>query len=351
MRSEIFHRSGARRTRALLWLPVVWLAIGGTRSTSTAAAQAAPQPAPAASYDAQAFIQELHRLKTDLEPASSSTESLRTYREALPKTWSVVAGDRHYVVPTSLLTSRLNKAERQPEARQREISQAREYLDALAAEASSLTGRAQPGENSARAKLNGILSRSEYARTRQESWWDKLRNRINDLISNALYRILSRVGGQKSLGYALLWIAICAAAISIAYWVFRRWFRTAKMAEMALQSAAVPARSWQEWIFAAREASQRGDYRAAVHCAYWAGIARLQELGALAPDHAKTPREYLGALTKSRILQPETFVVRKQALSSLTSRFEKIWYGFHQATEADFRDSLAQLETLGCHLP
>ena len=112
MRSEIFHRSGARRTRALLWLPVVWLAICGTLSASAAAAQAAAQAASAASYDAQAFIQELQRLKRDLEPASSSTESLRTYREALPKTWSVDAGDRHYVVPTSLLASRLTKAEK-----------------------------------------------------------------------------------------------------------------------------------------------------------------------------------------------------------------------------------------------
>ena len=35
----------------------------------------------------------------------------------------------------------------------------------------------------------------------------------------------------------------------------------------------------------------------------------------------------------------------------LTSRLEKIWYGYHIATETDFLDSLAQLEVLGCHLP
>jgi hypothetical protein len=35
----------------------------------------------------------------------------------------------------------------------------------------------------------------------------------------------------------------------------------------------------------------------------------------------------------------------------LTSRLEIIWYGYQIATEADFRDSLTQLETLGCHIP
>ncbi len=89
----------------------------------------------------------------------------------------------------------------------------------------------------------------------------------------------------------------------------------------------------------------------AIHCAYWAGIARLQDLGALAPDRAKTPREYLRALTKSKLILPETIATRHQALSLLTSRLEKIWYGYQIATEADFRDSLTQLETLGCHLP
>jgi hypothetical protein len=120
---------------------------------------------------------------------------------------------------------------------------------------------------------------------------------------------------------------------------------------MALQAATVPSRSWQEWVFAAREAAGRGDYRMAIHCAYWAGIARLQDLGALAPDRAKTPREYLRALAKSKLVLPETAATRLQALSMLTSRLERIWYGYHIATETDFRDSLTQLETLGCRLP
>jgi hypothetical protein len=51
------------------------------------------------------------------------------------------------------------------------------------------------------------------------------------------------------------------------------------------------------------------------------------------------------------LVLPETYALRYQALSALTSRLETKWYGYRIATEADFRDSLAQLEILGCHLP
>jgi hypothetical protein len=276
---------------------------------------------------------------------------LRSYREALPEAWAVDAGGRHYEVPTDLLVSHIVKAERQPEIRGQQVDEARGYLDALASETESLSGQTLLSSDSARTKLNAILARSEYAHVQQESWWEKLRAQLSEILANALLRILRGVGGQASLGYALLWIGICAAAILIAYWIFRRWFRAARVQEMDLQAAAVPSRSWQEWIFAAREAAGRGDYRIAVHCAYWAGIARLQDLGALSPDRAKTPREYLIALTKSKLVLPETLATRQQALTLLTSRLEKIWYGYQTATEADFRDSLTQLETLGCHLP
>jgi Domain of unknown function (DUF4129) len=349
MRPERFGRASSHSARKVHVLAEILLALVAIQTGTARAVQSAPQSAPPP-YDAETFVEELGRLKAGLENARKSTETLRAYRESLPKAWAVDAGGRQYDVPADLFVSRLLKAEKQPEFRGQQLDQARDYLVALAAETASLSGQ-PPRADSARAKLDAILARSEYTHTRKESWWDKLRARIYEVIDEVLARILRGVGGQASLGYALLWIGICAAAILIAYWIFRRWFRAARVEEMALQAAAVPSRSWQEWIFAAREAASRGDYRMAIHCGYWAGIARLQDLGALAPDRAKTPREYLRALTKSKLILPETLATRHQALSMLTSRLEKIWYGYQAATEADFRDSLTQLETLGCHLP
>jgi hypothetical protein len=351
MRPEKLSAFSSLSVRIWTALVAILLALAVFQPRTAQAAQTAPQSTAVPTYDSKTFIQELGRLKSGLESARKSTDSLRSFREDLPEAWAVEARGRRYQVPTDLLVSRLVKAERQPEIRIKQLDEARDYLDALVAETASLSGQPSPNTDSARAKLNAILARSEYAHVQQESWWEKIRSRISEILANAIIRILRGVGGQASLGYALLWIGICAAAVLIAYWIFSRWFRAAKVQEMDLQAAAVPSLSWQEWIFAAREAAGRGDYRFAVHCAYWAGIARLQDIGALSPDRAKTPREFLSALTKSKLILPETLAMRQQALSLLTSRLEKIWYGYQIATEADFRDSLTQLETLGCHLP
>src|SRR5258708_31370830 len=157
----------------------------------------------------------------------------------------------------------------------------------MAAETALLSTQPPPPTDSAQAQVEAILARPEYARPRHESWLEKFRARINEMLSEAWGRIFRRVGGQASFGYVLLWIGVCAAAILIAYWIFRRWFRTARMEEMTLQASAVPLRSWQEWIFAAREAAGRGDNRMALTFAYLAGIARLQDLGAPPPDRPK----------------------------------------------------------------
>ncbi|HWF13145.1 MAG TPA: DUF4129 domain-containing protein [Candidatus Acidoferrales bacterium] len=337
--------------RGLLLLVAILCVLHIVLADAPPATNSTAQSPSNALYDSQSFTKQLGQLKAGLETARQSTETLRAYRESLPSSWTVNAGNHQFNVPTDLLVSQLVKAERQPEIRTIKVKQALDYLDALALETMSVSADTPASTDSARAKLNAILSRPEYAHAMQESWWGKIRSRINEMLGDALMRIFSSVGSQKSLGYILLWIAVCAAAVFIAYTIFRRWIRAAKGAEMALQSMAVPLRSWQEWVFAAREAAARADYRMAIHCAYWAGIARLQELGALSPDRAKTPREYLAALAKSKIILPETLATRQTALHTLTSRLEKIWYGYQIATEADVRDSLTQLETLGCRLP
>jgi len=336
---------GARGATAILFALILLPAISSRGAAGT------PQAAAASTYTAQSFLQELARLKTGLVSARKSPEVLSSLHQSLPATWPVDAGGRHFEVSTGRLASHLQRAEKDPASRDGQLDQAATYLDALAAETASISRETAANTDSAQAKLDAILARPEYARTRERTWRERLQDRINEIISEALSRILDRVGGQRSFGLALLWIGICGAAILIAFWIFRQWVGAARGQEMALAAAAVPVQSWQEWIFAAREAAERADYRLAIHCAYWAAIVRLQDLGSLAPDRSKTPREYLRALTKCKLLVPETLPAKEQALSALTSRLEKTWYGYQAATEADFRDSLNQLETLGCHLP
>jgi hypothetical protein len=317
---------------------------------ATPVPQVPAQAGRAGTYDAPSFVQELMRLKSVLESASQSAGGLRACRASLPLQWIVTANNRQFTVPTDLLTTQLVKAERQPDIRAQKVKQALDYLDGLAAETASLSTQNVVFADFARAKLTTILSRPEYAHVTEETWWDKMRSRMYRMLNEALERIFGSVFNQTSLGYILLWLAVAAAAVFIAYTIFRRWVRAANADEMALQAAAVPARSSQEWVYAARESAAREDYRTAIHCAYWAGIARLQELGAFSADRARTPREYLTSLSKSKLVVSETLATRQKALHLLTTRLEKIWYGYQIATEADFRDSLTQLETLGCHL-
>ena len=351
MRPERFVRATAVlriKLRSLTAIFSVFLFVQFSPNLRANAAQAPPS----ASYDPASFSQELQRLKESLSNASYSGDALRAYREALPKSWPVDIGGRRFEVPTRPLASHLTRAERDLGDRGKELDQARAYLNSLAEETSSFSSAQQQPTTtqSIRSELDAILARPEYAHTKKRSWSEKFREQVNEFFLNLLARLFRGVGSPQTFGYVLLWLGVAGAAILIAYWVFRNWLRGARAAELALRASAVPARSWQEWVFASREAAARGDYRTAVHCAYWAGIARLQDLGALAPDRAKTPREYLGALTKGKGILAEDAATRRQALEQMTSRVEKTWYGYQPATELDFHDSLAELEILGCQL-
>ena len=350
MLSEIFNLPNFTSPKRFR-VPAALLLIAISMPSHAKSSANTPRPSSPAVYGPASFIVELDHLKSGLDAARQSPQSLCAYRDSLPGAWTVESGAARYDVSTLPLLSRLDSAASDPALRQQQLSQARDYLSALSAETASLSGAPPADTISARIALDRILSRPEYANQRQLSWWDRFRERVDEMISNALLRIFRRIGGQKSLGAVLLWLGICAAAILLAYWVFRRWFRAARMQEMALQSAATPARSWQQWILSARAASGRQDYRLAIYCAYWAGIARLEDLGALPSDRASTPRENLRSLMKSKLILPEPHAARYLALSCMTSRLESIWYGYHMATEADFRDALHQLEILGCRLP
>src|SRR6202030_212073 len=110
---------------------------------------------------------------------------------------------------------------------------------------------------------------------------------------------------------------------------------------------------WQEWIHAAREAAARGDFREAVHSAYWAGISRLEETGVLPRDRTKTPREYLQLIDARPLaaeLDSHAAQDYKKPLAALTSRLERIWYANRLARLEDFDDTLRHLEALGCSL-
>ena len=126
--------------------------------------------------------------------------------------------------------------------------------------------------------------------------------------------------------------------------VSRLWMRDKQVTAFAKPAVSpTETRTSEQWIAAARQAGDQGDLHAAIRYAYWAGIARLQETRVLPADLRHTPRECL------RMIPPDRPGYRTP-LSSLTSSLERFWYAHRPASPDDLRESLNQLEALGCKL-
>jgi Domain of unknown function (DUF4129) len=97
------------------------------------------------------------------------------------------------------------------------------------------------------------------------------------------------------------------------------------------------------WAKEALAAAERGDYREAIHCAYWAAVVHLEGLGMLKGDRARTPRESLRLLD----LHPK----EQRLLQEFTGKFELVWYGYRAASAQDWSDARTHLEKMGCLTP
>ena len=302
------------------------------------AATAAPTENPA--YDRASFAVELNRLSGALEK-KLSTNDMAALRDSLPRRWTVATPERTYSISSEQLRNELTSLSRE---------KALFWTRRLAAEVqnNSLPPAQDPGNP--RSELTQILARPEFAAVRPPSAWDLFKQRIAYWLYNLLLRLFSTIGRHPITGQILFWAVIIAAVGGIALLLFRLVSRRDRIDALQASTAVSVSRSWQEWIRAAHEAANRGDIRDAVHCAYWAGIVRLEEAGVVARDRTRTPREYLRSLGEPRSSDPPTRAASREPLAALTARLERIWYANRPPGPDDFADSLRQLEALGCRL-
>jgi hypothetical protein len=147
----------------------------------------------------------------------------------------------------------------------------------------------------------------------------------------------------------LLWAIVIAVVVWLAVVLFRYWTRRATLDELQTPDSVAFVRTWQEWIHAAREAAKRGDFREAVHSAYWAGICYLEDGGVVRKDRTRTPREYMRSVSSATQLAVSGRKTR-EALSALTMVLEQVWYGRRPASNQDFANAMRSVEALGCQL-
>lgn len=219
------------------------------------------------------------------------------------------------------------------------VQQITSYLQQLQEQAAAFE-QSGPDTTDATSKLNEILARKEFRNVREPSLMEIIRARVY----RWLMRLLSRMHAPRSSFEWVqkgIWGLIGAVLLLLVIWTVRRLMRPEEpLATREIIPFSPSARSWSTWLKDARESAGKQDWRNAIHLAYWAGISFLESSGAWKPSRSRTPREYLRLLSSRNPRYP--------VLSALTRRFEIVWYGQTPAREADFQDTLAQLEKLGC---
>jgi len=292
-----------------------------------------------AAYDVPSFAAELHRLSGMLHEKPSVNE-MTALRDSLPQRWIISTPERSYAISSQTLRNQLTALS---------SDKAQVWVDRLAAELDLSASPAQTSRE-AQAELQRILARPEFAAVRPPSAWELFRQRLAAWVGRMLMRLFGGIGRHPISGAILFWFIIVAGVGAIALWMFRFFANREHMDSLPPSPSVHASRTWQEWIRVAREAAHRGDFREAVHSAYWAGIVRLEDAGVVPRVRTKTPREYLRLVTDPLPGELASHPSHREPLAVLTSRLERTWYANRGAGPDDFRESLRQLEALGCQL-
>jgi hypothetical protein len=342
------------RVESLSCLLLVLLFVPVKRCGAQAVHQNSVLPAAGAGNayaNASSFAAELHRLNDAIGKQNVTPEELASVRRGLPSRWEVGAAEAHYSVSTEPLRSLLGDPEIEKNSSKvaAKATEAADWVRDLANQVEGYAGAEAHNPAGARPALERILSRKEFGSVHAPSGWDLFRQRVNQWIQNLLLRLLGHVARHPMGASILFWLIIIAVVVWLAVALFRYWTRHAALDELRAPDSVGFVRTWQEWIHAAREAATRGDFREAVHSAYWAGICYLEDSEVVRKDRTRTPREYMRLVGNSTQLVASGGKTR-EALSTLTLVLEQVWYGRRPASNQDFRNAMESVEALGCQL-
>jgi hypothetical protein len=279
---------------------------------------------------------QLERLEAASEELSSSNPSVPAVLRVLPPAWHVRSDHGEFDVSTEGLRREVQRYEKENSsddalAIHRHLHQLRSEIDGFEKEPADISKD--------RSRLNSILAHREFRDVSGPTWVDRFKRWLLE----TLIRLLTRLFGMSSIPniskyfvYGLMGVALAV----LGYIAYRTIWRGEESTEVIPTDLPVSAKEWAIWLAEARAAAAKGEWRDAIHLAYWAGISFLERQGFWKPDRARTPREYLRLLSASS--------EHRETLAALTRIFELAWYAKRGAGEADFSRTLAELEKLGC---
>lgn len=289
----------------------------------------------------QEFVNQAEELIKQIHLLSDHFAGSREVSESVPETVTVIAGSREYIVSYGWLKNDLAEFPGADPAKRSQLIKDIESRLQHAEEEALMFTIARPVPQNARAKLDGILSRREFADVHGPTALDRLRDRVLRWLARLLERIFVGAGSHSQMLQIVSYIFMGGAVVVLVLWI-KRHFSAPPATNTAREILpfAPSARHWRSWLNQARQLAAQGDWRGAIHLAYWAAISFLEEGGAWRPDRARTPREYLKLIGQ----QNHYFSI----LRELTQMFELTWYGNQEANAVHFQETLSHLEKLGC---
>ena len=293
------------------------------------------QPTPGDSLSLPQYIQALDDNLAKVHRVQQEPQIAAEVRDALPSAWRVQVDGKNYEIPTDSLRRDLGAWQSKPE--DATLQRIVQHLETLRSEAEGYA-KGAPDFSARRAQLNDILARREFHGVHGPTWMDRLKQRLTEWLIRILGRAITS-STVSTISNTVVYGLIAIAVLVLVYWMYRSLREDARL-ETIMPVVPVSAKEWPVWLGEARAAAARGEWREAVHLSYWAGISFLEAQGSWRPDAARTPREYLRLLPTTSTHQP--------ALRSLTQKLERVWYGMQAADADSFRQTLAELEKLGC---
>jgi hypothetical protein len=310
------------------WLVLTRLAVPGMLPAQSAS--------PPAHLNLSQYIQVLDDSLAAVRAINGDRRKAADFAQSLPSAWLVETNGRNFEISTETIRHGLETWQSKPASAS--LDPILQHLETLRYEATEYATSA-PGSQSQRALLNNILSRSEFRNVHGQTWIDRLKQQLTDLLIRLLGRAFSS-SVMPVLSNIVVYGLIVVAVLALAYWMYRAVRDSSRLETIMPTPVPVSAKEWPLWLAEARAAADAGEWRDAIHLAYWAGISFLEVQGAWRPDLARTPREYLRLLPATDTHHPE--------LRALTMRLEGVWYGMQTAGADGFENTLAELEKLGC---
>ena len=296
--------------------------------------------ADAAAGDAMTAVEyraELDQLLSATQQLDSSGGPIPQPLHDLPESWRVSEDQREFEISTEGLKRDVRRYESEKNATTAGAISAR--LQSLRRD---LDGFEKPPADASanRTELNSILARPEFRDVQGPTWFDRFKQRLLGYIFHLL-QMLFQSSAIPTISKFFVYGLIGLAVLALGYLAYRTIWRGNEFEGLVPKDIPISAKEWTIWLSEARAAAARGEWRDAIHLAYWAGISFLERQGMWKPDRARTPREYLRLLSSSS--------EHRETLTALTRIFELAWYAKRDASENTFSQTLAELEKLGCH--